>query len=783
MIKKLLRKGCLLLLPALPLCANAQYCTPSNTQGTAYFFSFHFEWPVNNGIVDPQIVNNTNSSYTNNVSAGSMGTYKRYFSMGSHYAIFNPSLTTTYANSEVRSYVDWNNDGDFNDSYENPYIYTFSLAPNTSYNYAQYVSAPINTLPGNYRMRITYSQSGSPSACGSFTGETEDFIITIGNNNAPILNTGVAPFINKLLVSQTDNSGLSIDELLRDSAGNYIVADSDDWGNSRVPRGIAITGQNATNGTWQYRVGNGTWTSFGAVSATNALLLSNSGLVNSDPSVSAQIRFVPSGPGNPSFSFRAWDMTTGTLGSYANTTTNGGTTAYSTAQQTATVNVIASVGTTPANIYIIATDTAMRTSIYDHSSGTMVHPDKLSTSTAQQIGADLRMDPSDNKLYWSDYNNIYRAAADGTNQAQLVTGLAFNSGIAAGGGYLFYNDNSTAVELYRSSTSGTGAVSLLDGAGQIASADLGYLDKMYYYNNRLYMLAYAADYSTYILSVAADGTGADTVQATASAPYGLHVVSDTAFWTESDGSTSYIMRKAANGTGTATTIASSTSYLFGSILADPGNNRVLVIAGNQLLEVSMSGVINRVMTMDGSPAALAGNMPDGTPLPIAITSWDAAAEKNIVNLTWNVAGEERGTIYQIERSADGRSFQALTQKPGTNERSYRAYDREPLVGANYYRLVSIGQSGKRSLSGIRKVVFGMAPSICIVPNPAGAEGWTVNVSGDAAFPQSYRILDVTGNIVKSGVMTGPKTSISTGDLAPGQYLMQALDQSFILVRR
>ena len=55
------------------------------------------------------------------------------------------------------------------------------------------------------------------------------------------------------------------------------------------------------------------------------------------------IRFVPSanytGSVDPGITFRAWDQTTGANGGTANVSTNGGTTAYSTATETAAITV------------------------------------------------------------------------------------------------------------------------------------------------------------------------------------------------------------------------------------------------------------------------------------------------------------------------------------------------------------------------------------------------------------------------------------------------------------
>ena len=100
-------------------------------------------------------------------------------------------------------------------------------------------------------------------------------------------------------------------------------------------RGMAITSITGS-GSWQYSTDAVTWTSFGSVSATSALLLD----------ASTQVRFVGDGINGEvaSFNFRAWDMTTDAAStnaapSYADPGAGGGTAAYSTESATANITV------------------------------------------------------------------------------------------------------------------------------------------------------------------------------------------------------------------------------------------------------------------------------------------------------------------------------------------------------------------------------------------------------------------------------------------------------------
>ncbi|HHY74365.1 MAG TPA: hypothetical protein GX497_14305 [Bacillus bacterium] len=93
--------------------------------------------------------------------------------------------------------------------------------------------------------------------------------------------------------------------------------------------GIAI--YHATgNGTWEYSLDGTTWQAFGTVSDSSSLLLR----------ATDKVRYKSSNLGETaSFSFRGWDQTSGTQGTKVDTTTNGGTTAFSDNTQTASIEV------------------------------------------------------------------------------------------------------------------------------------------------------------------------------------------------------------------------------------------------------------------------------------------------------------------------------------------------------------------------------------------------------------------------------------------------------------
>ncbi len=115
------------------------------------------------------------------------------------------------------------------------------------------------------------------------------------------------------------------------STGGDRITDAD----SGALEGIAVVGTDNTHGTWQYSLdGGANWNSFGSVSDSSAVLLDTA----------ARVRFVPGadyhGPSG-NVSYRAWDRTSGLTGDTGvDTTTHGGTSAFSETVNSAHLNVL-----------------------------------------------------------------------------------------------------------------------------------------------------------------------------------------------------------------------------------------------------------------------------------------------------------------------------------------------------------------------------------------------------------------------------------------------------------
>lgn len=150
-------------------------------------------------------------------------------------------------------------------------------------------------------------------------------------NRAPLLDVAAfSPQLPRIAEDATNPAGTSVTVLLQGAS------DPD----SAALRGVAITHLSHTNrGTWQYTLNNGIdWHSANDVTTQSALLLPATG--------ATKIRFIPgiNFNGVVSLNYRVWDQTQGTSGGRISLSTAanvGGTTAFSSATELATLQITA----------------------------------------------------------------------------------------------------------------------------------------------------------------------------------------------------------------------------------------------------------------------------------------------------------------------------------------------------------------------------------------------------------------------------------------------------------
>jgi hypothetical protein len=145
------------------------YCAPTTTY-TGYYIS-------------NVVTSNGETNLSNSTAALSAAGYGDFTSQScSSYANGNITVSTTvyYGYGSIYTWIDWNNDFDFNDAGEQ----VLNSGSITSYTYPHTFSGsftvPNGTTNGNYRMRIRYDYYSNNNPCGSILyGEVEDYTFTV----------------------------------------------------------------------------------------------------------------------------------------------------------------------------------------------------------------------------------------------------------------------------------------------------------------------------------------------------------------------------------------------------------------------------------------------------------------------------------------------------------------------------------------------------------------------------------------------------------------------------
>ncbi|MDR6803581.1 hypothetical protein J2Y45_000851 [Dyadobacter sp. BE34] len=164
-----------------------------------------------------------------------------------------------------------------------------------------------------------------------------------------------------------------------------------------------------------------------------------------------------------------------------------------------------------------------------------------------------------------------------------------------------------------------------------------------------------------------------------------------------------------------------------------------------------------------------GNVLVEPPLPVTLVSFGGKSENNQTKLTWKTAEETNNKGFEVERSADARTFERIAFIDGSGdareEQFYHFTDDNPFT-ISYYRLKQLDYDGKFEYSKVIKVKSDAA-MVKVYPNPA--HDYLI-VSG-VTEKQPFSIADGNGRIVLEGLIAD-KQQINIRNLVNGRYVIR-----------
>ena len=139
------------------------------------------------------------------------------------------------------------------------------------------------------------------------------------------------------------------------------------------------------------------------------------------------------------------------------------------------------------------------------------------------------------------------------------------------------------------------------------------------------------------------------------------------------------------------------------------------VAGNIRVRIYANGGAsnNRRMNIDDIL------MTNYIPAPVEFSKYTARTGEKSTFLTFATASETNNDFFTIERSADGRNFDAIGEIKGagnsSEELTYEYIDDSPLQGINYYRIKQTDFDGQYSYTEIKSVRHRGTASVTISP--------------------------------------------------------------------
>lgn len=183
------------------------------------------------------------------------------------------------------------------------------------------------------------------------------------------------------------------------------------------------------------------------------------------------------------------------------------------------------------------------------------------------------------------------------------------------------------------------------------------------------------------------------------------------------------------------------------------------------------------LTIDGIRVATTwGN----SVLPVKFSSFNAIINNKQTNLTWTTSSEINNKGFDVERSSDGVNFETIGFVMGnanSNHLNKYTYINDNHESA-FYRLKQIDFDGKFDYSNVISVL-GNDILIEITPNPfnnvieINSNGQLVNVE----------VLDITGKVLITEVISGSKITLNTASLINGVYFLRINNGESIVTKR
>ena len=214
-----------------------------------------------------------------------------------------------------------------------------------------------------------------------------------------------------------------------------------------------------------------------------------------------------------------------------------------------------------------------------------------------------------------------------------------------------------------------------------------------------------------------------------------------------------------------------TDYDPSLLFVDPVDNEVTVVFTYHTTDAA--GAISNTATVT-LPFAF-------SVLPVELIAFTGQSSSTTNTLSWNTAQEHNSNYFSVQRRAINTDFVEIGRvtAAGTSdhELSYRFVDREVLPTA-YYRLLSVDLDGSTAISETIRLQTTEKIDIKLYPTIA-TDLITLQVPQVDNRPQTYQILDMQGQILRTGTLTSTVSTLDIHDLSAGRFYINIFGYSAV----
>lgn len=194
-----------------------------------------------------------------------------------------------------------------------------------------------------------------------------------------------------------------------------------------------------------------------------------------------------------------------------------------------------------------------------------------------------------------------------------------------------------------------------------------------------------------------------------------------------------------------------------------------------IYDVDNNGAISLIPNADGDSEPDFRDLDNTVSLPVELIEFTANRVDQIVQLDWTTLTEINNDYFEIEKLLE-ENFKPIVKIAGAGnsnkEQNYRAYDRYPADGYNYYRLRQVDFDGKATYSTIKSVLFKSTNSSFskLYPNPNDGQFLYIELNTKEGNTIHWSILDEKGVLILNNKTQSTDQEVTRIELLRGAVL-------------